>query len=353
MSTKTLSYQLTCKFSGLPIGMLSYQVVAGHMPYLSHWDNMVAMHPVFSMETGRLLAFARGEWNRLAKAAIDNETTTAEESILQVSFLAVLHSLGSIDQQVPGLPPMNIVQSNMNRLFSLAFWHHRLDSQRFKFPRYKISKINDNNKFTNISDYLDICFDKKVDYEEGVEDLAEQERVISAEKALKALRNSWIVPIGNKALWRWVSANLPEQYEAEKQGWMLTLFTGNERTILDFDKDEIILLEEIVVSECPRGNAIMFAVRERLEKILKIYTDNKEAFTVDFTDYEEDEAELAFKEANGVSTIVEAPKLSDFPNKVAYIKANALWYLQQRAKENKAIAASIVPTIQQSNSGVF
>jgi hypothetical protein len=206
-----LTYNITCKYSGLQIGVLEYDTVAGHMPYLSHWDNMVALHPVFSLSTGKLMAFARSEWNRLAKASEDEQTTQVEDNILRVCFLAVLHTLGSIKQEVPALPPLHVVQSNMSRLFAIAYWHHYLDSQRFKFPAYKINRLNKNAGFDGIKDYIDLCFDIKRDYEQGVDDLVEKEKALAAEKALKALRDSWVVPVSNKQLWRWVRAHLPSK----------------------------------------------------------------------------------------------------------------------------------------------
>lgn len=325
--SKRMNYILTCARSGLVIGKLEYETVAGHVPYLSHWDGMVALHPIFSLDRAKQLAFCRSEWQRLAKALDDHETTDSENALLQVSFLAILHSLGSIIQDAPSLPPLNIVQNNMNRLFALSYWHYYLNSKRFAFPEFKINRFNANDRFENINHYIDACYAVKTDYEESISELVEKEKVDSAERALKALRNTWITPIGNKALWRWVRAHLPAKYAADAQGWMSTIFLGSERTILDFDKDEIELMTEIIVSECPPGTAILKPVRERLDKIMQVYTDNKEAFTVNFEEYE-----------TAIEMIVElvAPKQSDFPTKAAFFKASALFYLQQRAREQQA-----------------
>lgn len=331
-----LTYHLCCKFTGLQIGELSYITVAGHMPYLSHWDNMVCLHPIFSLDRNRLLAFARSEWNRLAKASEDGETTEAENHLLQVCFLVVLHSLESIHQECPALPPLHIVQNNMPRLFALSYWHYYLNSKRFTFPEFKINKLNATDRFENIHHYLSACFAVKEDYEAGISEVIEAEKVAAADRALKALRNSWIVPVGRKQLWRWVRAHLPERFSADAQGWMSTLFLGNERTILDFDKDEVQLLEEIVLSECPPGTGILKAVRDRIDEIMQVHIDNKEAFTVDFEEYETgpvntqdlvEQSEAEFKRV--------APKPEDFATKALYIKANALFYLQTRAREQQ------------------
>jgi hypothetical protein len=336
----TMQHRLCCIYSGIQIGTLDYQIVAGHMPYLSHWKELIAKHPVFSMDEGKLLAFSRAEWNRLAKAAEDGQASEGEELLLRVCFLAVLHTFGSIKQEIPALPPLHIVQNNMARVFALAFWKHYLDSKRFRFPTLKINKLNDNASFKDIKDYLDVCFQVKEDYEHAIDDIVEAEKVAAAERALKALRNSWITPIGNKALWRWVRANLPAKYEADAQGWMSTLFLGNERTILDFDKDEIELLAEIIISECPPGTGILFAVRRRLDSILQVFVDNKEAFTVDFEDYTPTDS--IDNAGNIVAAVVmKQPVQADYPTKVAYIRANAQFYLQQRALSSKSEAGKL------------
>lgn len=347
----TLKYALCCKFSGVQIAILEYQVVAGHMPYLSHWDNMTALHPLFSLPRGKLLAFARAEWNRLAKAAADEQTTEAENTLLRVCFLAVLHSLESIKQDTASLPSMAVVQSNMQPLFKLAYWHYYLDSKRFCFPEFKINLANKNTKFDNIHHYIDACFAVKEDYDNGVNDAVEKEKVAAAERALKALRNSWVTPTSNKELWRWVAAHMPDKFAADVSGWMSTLFLGTDKQVLLYlgdgeqGKEEIELLEQMILAECPPGTAILSAVRQRIDYIYTLYRDNKEAFSVDFSDYEDSEPLAALRAASKAPTSLEAPKQSDFATKAQYIKANALFYLQQRALAAKSDPSVKVPLL--------
>lgn len=323
-----LQYQITCKFSGLHIGTLDYEIVAGHMPYLSHWDNMVALHPVFSLSTAKLLSFARGEWSRLAKAADDGQATQHEENLLRVCFLAVLHSLECITQEAPSLPPLHIVQNNMNALFKLAYWRHYLNSKRFSFPEFKINRFNNNDRFENLNHYIDACFKVKEDYEKGLNDLVEAEKVAAADRALKALRDNWVTPVSNKQLFRWIKAHLPEKYQNDL--WMQALFCGSDKQILVYDKDEIELLEAIITEECPHGTAILNAVRNRIAEIWQVFTDHKEAFTVDFEELDLDSTMQNARAVSSAPLSTEAPKQSDYPSKALFIRANALFYLQQR-----------------------
>jgi hypothetical protein len=329
----TLKHQLVCRYSGLQIGTLEYAVVAGHAPYLSHWNDMIACHPIFSLDRHRLLAFSRSEWNRLAKRSEDGETSEGENNLLRVCFLAMLHSLGSIHQEVPCLPPMHLVQTHMQRLFILSYWHHFLDSKRFHFPEFKINRFNANDRFENIGHYLDACFSRKEDYENGVNEAIEEEKVRSAERALHALRDGWITPVGNKKLWQWILAHMPPKHHADASSWMPAIFLASDRKALDFEVEQIDLLEEIMLAECPPGTGIMKAARERIEYIRRLVKDNKEAFDVDFTEFEE-----------GTDTEIKAPTpepmQKDFPTKAAFFKAHAQWYLKQRAAEKKSKVAN-------------
>lgn len=331
--TTFLTHTLRCKYSGVAIGTMEFMTCAGALPYLSHWNEMTAIHPIFSLNEGKLLAFTRSEWNRLAKAVADHEASHVEEQTLQVATLAVLHTLGGIIQEAPALPPIHTVQTELPRLFVLAYWKHYLDSRRFRFPEWKINKFNATDRFETLHYYLDACFQVKEDYERGVKEAVEKEKAAAAERALRMLRDSWIVPASKKALFRWVRAHLPERYEADGQGWMSTLFCGNDSTILDFDLDETQLMEDIIMGECPPGTGIMKAVLDRIQAIKTMQRNHTEAFTVDFESFLTPE-QAAAKDTQKEVVALPEPQLAQFATKAQYFKARALWYLQQRGMQS-------------------
>ena len=324
---------LYCQLTGLQIGTLTLTgASAGYVPYIRNWDRLTIRHPIFSLEPARLLAFSRTMWRQHGHedASPDNQQT------LRVCFLAVLHSLDCIEQEVPALPPLWVVQANFKALFSIAFWKYALESERFRFPTYKINKRNNNSDFKNISAYLDICFAIKEDYASTVRPRDEAAKIAAAEKAEKKLRSSWVAPISNRELWTWVQSQLADtKYVNDSLGWMATIFLAKtDRAITQFDKDEITLFDEIIQSECVSDNGMMFAVRKRIDEIKKIWSDNKEAFEVDFEDFDVDGELTIARSASTNASSTEEPKQADYPNKVAYIKAHALWYLQSR-KDSK------------------
>ena len=333
-----LEHEIYCRYSGAYIGKLTYETVAGHMPYLSHWKEAQAFHPAFSMPTGKLLAYARGEYNRLMKLSEDGEASPRQNQILQICWLAVFHSLGGVQQEAIALPSIQVVQSTLQSLFALAYWRYKLDSKRFAFPIFKINRANANTRFENVKHYLEACYEIKKDYESKIEELDEAEKARSAEAALKALRNSWIVPVSKKALWQWVRAHLPAEHGADAEGWMGTIFLGSERTVLDFDLDEIEMMEHIILGNCPAGTGVLAAVRERIDAIKKVHVDRREAFSIDLTTFEEEiTAAIGSKEAPKPE-----PQLKDYPTKVAWIKARAAWFLgQSDSRKMQGLAASL------------
>lgn len=326
-----LTHNLICKYSGLRVGQLTFSTVAGAVPYLMQWSELVPLHPVFSLNYQKLLDFSKSEWNRLAMRTANDELTDAEEDILRVCYLALLHRLECIKQDVAALPPISTVQATIQQLFALAYWKFHLESQRFRFPTLHISKYNDNADFKYIKDYLDTCFAVKKEYETKVNEVVEVEKLKIAEEALKKLSGEWITPTSKKLLWKWVRANLPEKYQPDAIGWLGTLFLGSNSTILEFDKEDIALAEEIIVSSCPGGNSIMFAVRARLDTIAKVWEQHHESFEIQLDELDERSGTLV----NGVQMDIphpgNAPQQKEFDSKGKYYVAVAKWEVAMAA----------------------
>lgn len=323
-----ISHRIFCQRSGLQIGTLELVATAGTLPYLTQWKEGVSHHPVFAMEHQKLLEFARAEWQRLAQRAADSEITEPESNILRVCYLAMLHSLDSVVQEQPCLPPLSVVQGTIEGLFNLSAWKFFLESKRFRFPTLKISKGNKNLDFSNISDYLDTCFQIKEDYETKVVEAVEKAKIEAAEKALASLRSEWVTPTSKKMLFQWVRAHLPEKYHADGQGWLGTLFLGNEKAIVEFEKEDVALFEEILYASCPVGNSIFKAVRERVDQVKTIWEQHHEAWEIDLG--EDDWLDPSDKVlVNGAKKDAPdpgpEPQLNQFTTRGQYIQAHARW----------------------------
>lgn len=327
-----LRHKIKCKYSGLIIGVLEVQTLAGALPYLSHWDECIAYHPLFSLAPQKLFQFTRHEWERHGQAAVDIEISAREAETLGVAFLAMLHTLDCIKQDVPALPPLSVVQSCMGKLFNLAYWKWRLESKRFRFPTLHISKYNNNSNFSNVGDYLDLCFDIRRDYELSVREAEEKEKIRVAEAALVALNSTWVTPTSKKLLWQWVRAHLPEKYQPDAEGWLGTLFLGGSNAIVEFDKDELELAEEIIVSSCPVGTGVLHAVRARLEAIKQVWSQHYEAFDIELDQFAPNRNVLVNGERIKAPHPGPEPQLVDFQfNRTKFLIAHAKWQIAKAA----------------------
>ena len=345
---KRLIFPLFCQRTGVELGTLNLIQSAGHVAQLSQWNENIVIHPFFSWDQFRLTTFMRDEWNRLAKE-IDNETISeTNERNLRVGFVALLYSLGSIqrDQGCISFPDISTVQSNLESLCSLASWQNYLDSKRFSFPDLHISRINNNADLKDIGDYLSACWDRRKDYENGLTDIIEQERIKSAEKVIVAIRNSFMGIPNKKLLWTWVTAHLDKKWEPDAAGWMRTLFVGTVSQSLIFDIEEINLLEEIIVSCCPIGNSVMFSVRERIESIRVEHNKHYDTFTI-----EEDSIEL-IQSITDSHAGTEEPVEKDFKNKALYFVAKAKWQLANPVGQTARVRQDIESARDKLNVGL-
>lgn len=331
-----VSHRIFCARSGVQIATMEFLSTAGAVPYISNWKDTVAYHPLFSLSFTRLCNFAQAEWNRLAQIQDPRDSETIN---LRVAYLALLYELGSLRQEIAGIPPLHIVQSTLPGLHTLACWKNFLESKRFKFPEFILSDRNKNAGFENITEYLSLCFDIKEAYENKVSEAAEREKVRRAEAALSALGSTWITPPNKKILWHWVRANLPALYAPDAEGWLATLFLGSDKTVLEFEKEDIQLAEEIIVSSCPAGTGIMHAVRARLTHLLKVWESEKEAWEIDYASLEDKPIWVNEKKLPASHPGAE-PEEKEFDKRWQFLQAHAKWEIalkiwQQEQEQNK------------------
>lgn len=324
-SYKSYKIPLTCKFTGLVVGSLAVATVAGHMPMIGQWKESMALHPLFSLQQGALLNFAKNSWFRFCAfseaESLDEDITEKQELLLRVAALAMLHQLAEIRQDVPWMPTWPQVTSNWNSLLGLSYWKAYLESHRFKFPAIHISKMEPE---VDLTSYLQLCWSIKKDYETKVNERIEQEKLNFAEKALSTLRDDLAgkIPRSNKLLWRWFLANLPPRYEADTEGWMRTIFFSKADDNLQnkFTMADIDLFEEIYLCECPTGSTLSHAFLDVLRSKRKILENHFETFEILIP--------AAITEGVAAGTIGEMePKLAEYTTRTKWIIAHAKWKL--------------------------
>jgi len=338
---ETKSYTIYCKRTGVAIATMELLQQAGKLPYLANWHETQAYHPLFSLSQNQLLAWTRKNWNILFKSTIDH-TSEIERQQFCIAFMAILHSLRCIDQTVPALPAFHTVQANMQRLLELAYWYNFLDSKRFKFPMLRISRVNANAALTDISAYLDICGSVRHDYETSKDGRAEEAKLESARKAELSVRRGHVRAVSKRALWNWFLSSMldhnSKKYELQEwKEWKedsAKLWFASESTQLQYSLDDVESIEEVFLTSCTLGTTVSHAFKTELNRIRNNINSHLKIFDIDWSATARQSGEDGnIQRVLPDGTIVHSappepgdePKISDFYNRVDYIRAHAKW----------------------------
>ena len=336
--TKRYMVPLVCSRTGITMGSLATIAVAGHMPLLGQWKNTQILHPFFSMGPVALLQFARNSWLRFCalkpEEATDDSIVAKQEQHLRVITLCMLHNLTEVRQDIPWLPEFKDVVANWTALMSICYWKAYLDSERFKFPQIRISKLE---RDVDLRSFLQLCFKCKKDYETNVNEKIEEEKLRIAEKAMKGIVDEVAgkKPRSIKLLWRWFEANMPVRYKKDLEGWMWDLFSATEHDILDFTVRDIELFEEIFLTEVPTGSTVSHAFLDVLRGKHALISQHFETYEIMIPN------SIAEQVASGeIAATGPRPVLADYPSKVSWMVACAKWNLAQKDSRKHRDAAA-------------
>lgn len=340
---ETKSYTIYCARTGVAIATMELIQQAGKLPYLSQWKDSIALHPLFSLSQATLLNWTRKNWNQLFRSQAADHVTELQKQQFSIAFIAILHSLNCIDQQVPALPNFHTVNANMQRLLELAYWYNYLDSKRFKFPTLRINRTNANAALHDIGTYFDICDSVRHDWETTKEAKFEDAKLEAARRAEKAVRGSHVKAISKKALWNWflssLSASNSKKYSLPE--WMewkedsAKLWLANENQQLQYSIDDVDAIEEVFILDCTLGTTVSHAFTQELAKIRSNIDNHNKVFDIDWMATMQSGTRRVDAEGNviGSSNLAEnppedpgmEPKINEFLSRTDYIRAKAKW----------------------------
>lgn len=344
--TKKYQFPLYCDLTGIHIGSIATINVAGHSPYLGQWKNTQARHPVFSIPIGARLKLARESYLRFC--ALDPseiaslEIVQNQEQLLQVLTVAMLHELTEVKQDCIWLPTFATVTTVWNSLLSLSYWKLYLESQRFKFPAFRVFADSADSDLTG---FLQACWERKKEYERNVSAAITEEehrRMAEAERIMLRIRDDIAGkrPMSSKLLWRWFEQNMPPRYKKDIEGWMKDIFFATEKTIHDNTIRDVELFAEMAAAELPLGSSISHAFFEILNSKKSLLTTYYRAYEMlDDDDFDASDEEATLEEAT--TPELPEPRKQDFTNLALYLKAKANWQLSRsdRTKHRKAAMA--------------
>lgn len=340
---ETRTYTIYCARTGVAIATMQLLQQAGKLPYLSQWKESTAYHPLFSLPQQQLLSWTRKNWNQLFRNQTLDYVSDLQKEQFQIAFMAILHTLNCLDQQIPALPSFHVVNTNMQRLLELAYWYNYLDSKRFRFPTLRINRLNANGALADIGSYFDICDSVRHDWETSKEAKFEDAKLEAARRAEKAVRGSHVRAVSKKALWNWFLSslqasnskkyNLPEWQEWKEDS--AKLWFANENQQLQFSLDDVTAIEEVFILECTLGTTVSHAFTAELNKIRSNISNHLKVFEIDWmatissNTKRTDEAGNPLGNSN-IETAApeqpgEEPKLHEYISRTEYIRAKAKW----------------------------
>lgn len=332
----TTSHTLYCQYTGTPIASIALIHQAGRAPYLKEWQQSIVVHPLFSLSTPAILSWTRKNWNRVFRDASDH-ATDIEKLQFQIAFVAVLHTLDAIKQEVPILPSFSVVQRNMQSLLEIAYWKFYLDSKRFRFPTLRINKLNANTALEDIGAYFAVCNSVRADWESKRENLAAEEtKIETARRVERLVRGSHVRAVSKKALWNWFIASImaknKKKFELDEwKEWLedsSKLWFASESARLQFSADDLQSIEDVFIQECELGTTISHTFQKELNAIRKAISDHVSMWDIDWD--ETDKVNRTDVEGNIIVPARPAdpgpePHIGSYRARFDYLKALAAW----------------------------
>ena len=316
----------------------SIEFSCDHFPgYLSSRESH---HPIFSVPQKKLLSYL-GKWSR-------GHLTSTDSYLL---FLSLLKSTDLVEFRVPAIRTEttdSIVALNMEQLAKTVSKINSVINPAVAFPRYVISP--DTRTLDNIHYWIENWESAYQDFKDGYRSAHESQKLIARESALERLIKNPHRPISTYSAqladWSAVAGSFP----------VFTLrspFTGLQVSCSDYWK--------VLISKCAHEESIFSIRRKDLEELLEhceehipigsIYSNSlfkvlrhalerqKNYLGLGDLDISRSTYEImtdrSDTEAANISAMVQAapehePKESEYPSKLAFLRAKMRWSLSKK-----------------------
>lgn len=353
-----------CQRSGLPLASVTALCSSG-WPFLNSVQSSM-LHPIYAMPLGGLLNKFKHHLSIAEQAGWFIENHELNEVKLCMS--ATMYALECIWQPpveavhlwaklVPSLPGSVVTAGSASRLFNLARWYHFGTSKRLSFPKYRISKLNENLEWENFRSWLDDAFSIKEMWERGRDDLQHAETLRLRTDALATVHSEAVYKrVDFNKVWNWIDIQLAidKDYPVGRRQTFKSIFMAGELHPEQWSLDDIEDVQFAVLKCCDMGNDISFFINKRLESIREIVKDFYSGFTLlstvgKETSGEETEAERvatgAFfaeydRKAASLSEIPPEPKRADYGTAGQFAQAQAQWRILVRRFEAQQLNAT-------------
>lgn len=345
--------KILCSLSGI-------EFTCEHFPaYLSSRE---VSHPIFSLPQKKLISYL-GKW-------ASSELTPTDSYLL---FLSILNSSGLVEFRVPAArsPETDaLIAQNMELLAKTISKLNAVSSPAAVFPRYAIGP--DTKYLTNIKVWIQNWNEAFADFQDGYARDYDARKLITREAALERMIKNPHLPVSAYASkiadWASIAGQFPE-YNT------ISPFTNLKITMADYWKEIIVKCsrEESIFSvpqvdiqdlleHCENNisigtiysNALFSVLRKAIERQrnflgLGDMDLSRGKYQILSTD---DTTETANLKAMIDSAPDHEPRVEEYPNKVAYLKAKLRFQMAKKYGSPESPESTPTPTPTQDDNNV-
>lgn len=330
--------KVICAYSGL-----EFQVQ--HFP--ASLSNREAVHPIFHIPQKKLLGYVPTKW-----AA--GELTSTDSYLL---FLALLHSTERVEFRLPIFrTPVtdSLIASNMNNLFSVVGRINSVQNPSFAPPEMVITQ--DTRTLSNVSHWIAAWAEYYSDWNAGYKSLSDEQKLTRRQMALERMINTQ-QNRNDKAFarvladWAESAGEFPKSptlvngvYLPINEYWKsIIIKCFNAEQIFSIPKDDITELLTHCEDNIIQGNNYAYNLLKALRTGLAKQEDFLGFGDLDLsanTGYQIISGDSSVEDANILAMIqsapTEKPVESNYPSKLAYLRAKVRWETAQKYKAEQS-----------------
>ena len=362
-----------CSRSGLPLASVTALCSSG-WPLLQTVSTTL-LHPIYNMPLSGLLVKFKHHLDECEEAGWFVANHEITETKLCMS--AIMYQLDAIwlppveathlwQQLEPSLPMDAVVTASANRLFKLARWYHYATSKRMEFPKYRISRKNDNLQWQNFSVWLDDAFSIKQEWESGRKELEREHQLRLRTEALQTINSEAVYKrIDFNKVWNWIDIQLAvhAKYPLGRRTTFKSVFMSGDMKPEEWTLDDIDDVQMAILECCDMGNEISHFINKRLMHIRAMVKDFYSGFTLinavtssselsEAQSLQEQAAEQQLfaeydRKAESLEQIPPEPQRNDYATLGKFLQAQAQWrILVRRFEEHQKRKTSAVDPLK-------
>jgi hypothetical protein len=323
--------RILCAYSGI-------EFTVEHFPAVL--NSREVCHPIFYLPQHKLLSYIP-KWH-------SGELTSTDSYLL---YLALFNSTELIEWRVPALKldkTVAIVANNMPALVSIVSKINVIKHPNFVLPRFVISP--ETKTLENSSYWIQSWIDQYNEFLEGYKTRSLEEKIVRREEALERLINNSNRTVESYATiladWASMAGSFPTS-TTEIQGKQIPLVDywktiikacAKNESIFTVPKNDLEELVEYCEQNIPHGSIYAHTLMQFLRDGLRKQTNYLGIGDIDIADvsYRILSPESSIEDANKQSLIDSAPKEepreSQYPTKLAYLKAKLKYQMAQSYK---------------------